>query len=734
MEAVEDPCAKLGARCAEAGHVPPRRALVLPIASQGQEGAVGVLVVGVSPHLELDESYRGFLGLVAGQLAMALSTARAYEEERKRAESLAELDRAKTAFFSNVSHEFRTPLTLMLGPVEDGLTDLEHPLPPAQRERLELVHRSGLRLLKLVNTLLDFSRIEAGRMQAAYVPTDLASLTADLAANFRSAIEKAGLRLIVECPPLPEAVWVDREQWEKIVLNLLSNAFKFTFEGEIAVALRARGKRVELSVRDTGTGIPEEELPRVFERFHQVKGVKGRSYEGSGIGLALVQELVRLHGGEVRVESEAGKGTVFTVCLPLGHAHLPPERLEAASRLTSTATRASAYVQEARGWLGQAVEAPAPATLHGHVLLADDNADMRDYVRRLLEGPFTVEAVESGTRALEAARARPPDLVLSDVMMPGLDGFGLLRELKADPRTAAVPVILLSARAGEEATVEGLAAGADGYLVKPFGARELVARVEGAMKAARARQKAEALAEELRQRASFEEQLIGIVSHDLRNPLNAIRLGTTALLRGDDLGERQTVSVVRIQAAAERAHRMIRDLLDFTQARLSGGLHIDRRPADLHDILRSVLPELEATHADRELRVLPRGDGRGEWDPDRLGQVVQNLVLNALKYSPKGTPVRIETHGSDTGVTLAVHNEGPPIPPERLGKVFQPLQRGTGEVDKAGRSIGLGLYIVKQVVDAHGGTVSVESTAETGTTFVVHLPRKSGHGRPVLQS
>ncbi len=213
------------------------------------------------------------------------------------------------------------------------------------------------------------------------------------------------------------------------------------------------------------------------------------------------------------------------------------------------------------------------------------------------------------------------------------------------------------------------------------------------------------------------------MSHDLRNPLNVILLGATGLLRGEDLGERQMVSVVRIQAAAERAHRMIRDLLDFTQARLAGGLHIDRRPADLHDILRGVLPELEATHADRELRVRLRGDGRGEWDPDRLGQVVQNLVLNALKYSPRGTPVRIETHASDTGVTLSVHNEGPPIPPERLERIFQPLQRGTGEVDKAGRSIGLGLYIVKQVADAHGGTVSVESTAEAGTTFIVQLPR-----------
>ncbi|HYO71558.1 MAG TPA: ATP-binding protein, partial [Archangium sp.] len=410
------------------GHERPRHALVLPIASQGQEGAAGVLVAGISPQLHLDESYRGFLGLVAGQLATALSTARAYEEEKKRAEALAEIDRTKTAFFSNVSHEFRTPLTLMLGPVEDSLADPAHPLHPVQRERLELVHRGGLRLLKLVNTLLDFSRIEAGRVQASYVPTDLARFTADLASAFRSAIEKAGLRLTVQCAPLPHAVWVDREMWEKIVLNLLSNAFKFTFEGEIAVTLRASGERAELSVRDTGTGIAQEELPRIFERFHRVRGARGRSYEGSGIGLALVQELVRLHGGEVRVESEAGEGTVFTVSVPFGNEHLPRERLEVASHLASTATGAAAYVQEAHGWLGQDTAPTAPPAPHltgrvrrrgapessrGHLLLADDNADMREYVRRLLKGPYTVEAVENGTRALEAARARPPDLVLS---------------------------------------------------------------------------------------------------------------------------------------------------------------------------------------------------------------------------------------------------------------------------------------------------------------------------------
>ncbi len=489
----------------------PHTALVLPVLLPGQERPRAILVAAVSPMRALDEDYRTFFGLIATQVASGLADAQALEEERRRAEALAEIDRAKTAFFSNVSHEFRTPLTLMLGPLEDTLANAHGVLPEEAAAVLTVAHRNGLRLLRLVNTLLDFSRIEAGRVEANYEPTDLATLTAELASVFRSAIEKADLRLLVDCPRLPEAAYVDRDMWEKVVLNLLSNAFKFTFEGEISVALRSRGEHIELSVGDTGVGIPEVDLPKIFQRFHRVKNARSRTHEGTGIGLALVQELVRLHGGEVSVESREGRGTTFHVSIPRGKAHLPADRVGATRKLASTSLGATPFIEEALRWLPTGDEngsgseremvtgisdAPlardrSPTASTARIVLADDNADMREYLRGLLDRTYELVAVADGQTALEHIRANPPDLVLADVMMPHLDGFGLLEAIRTDDRTRTLPMIMLSARAGEESRIEGLAAGANDYLIKPFSARELLARIGSQLELARLRRETE---------------------------------------------------------------------------------------------------------------------------------------------------------------------------------------------------------------------------------------------------
>jgi PAS domain S-box-containing protein len=488
---------------------PPNTAIVVPIKSSVRRELTGFLVAGLSSRLRLDNQYRGFLDLIARQISGAIVNARAYEQERKRAEALAEIDRAKTIFFSNVSHEFRTPLSLILGPLTDALVDgkgLDLP-------QLNLLHRNSLRLLKLVNSLLDFSRIEARRAQATYDAVDLSQLTSELASNFRSACEHAGLNLLVRCEPLSAPVYVDRDMWEKIVLNLLSNAFKFTFAGEIEVLLREVDGYAELSVRDTGVGIPEVELPKLFERFHRIEGQKSRTHEGTGIGLALVLELVKLHAGTMQVESALDRGTTFIARIPFGSARLSIDETHARPSPLSTSIRADAFVQEALRWLpdGPEVEGSAvkeidqPRDIVGlpagsRVLLVDDNADMREYIRRLLSGSCQVRTVSDGLAALRDIREHRPNLVLADVMMPGLDGFELLRQIRADASISDIPVILISARSGEESRVEGLEAGADDYLIKPFSARELVARVKANLQLAHLRSAAIAAIRESEQR------------------------------------------------------------------------------------------------------------------------------------------------------------------------------------------------------------------------------------------
>jgi signal transduction histidine kinase/CheY-like chemotaxis protein len=487
-------------------------AVILPLSSR--ETGLGVLVAGVNPTRQMDAEYHTFFNLVANQVATAIANANAYEDDRRRAEELAALDHAKTVFFSNVSHEFRTPLTLMLGPMEELLSGRFAGLDPIVKSQLDIVNRNAGRLLRLVNTLLDFTRIEAGRAQASYEPTDLSALTAELASTFRSAIERVGLRFAVNCSPLPEPVFVDHDMWEKIVLNLVSNAFKFTFEGEIEVSLKLLGTQAELRVRDTGVGISAGEMPRVFERFHRVEKTRSRTHEGSGIGLSLVQELVKLHGGNVWAESIAGQGTTFIVSLPFGNAHLPVDRLAKRRHSSAPSNLSQMFVEEVERWLPETTEGadksppptgktltasePGSAIQTGqseksrpYVIIADDNSDMRQYLSRLLSEHYDVAAFEDGEAAVTAARKRRPNLILCDVMMPRLDGFGLVREIRSQETTHTVPIILLSARAGEESRLEGLDSGADDYLVKPFSSRELLARVESLLKLSSVRQEAE---------------------------------------------------------------------------------------------------------------------------------------------------------------------------------------------------------------------------------------------------
>ncbi len=543
---------------------------VTPIKAPGGV-STAFLVVGVNPRRVLDANYKSFLEVAAGHVGNAIASARAYDEERRRAEALAELDRAKTQFFSNVSHEFRTPLTLMLGPLEQLLSnpDLDT---VAVREPVETARRNATRLLKMVNTLLDFSSMEAGRIEARFSPVDLAAYTAEIASAFRSLFEQAQLTFEIEAHSLGQAVYIDRDLWEKVVLNLISNAFKFTLEGGVKVTVRQApgGDGAEVIVADTGVGIPQAELPRLFERFYRVESAQGRSYEGSGIGLALVRGLVDLHGGAITVESREGAGTTFTVRLPFGARHLPADRVREIDALETDGARRAVFLNESAGWLApsSAIVSGGPRETHagrGRVLLADDNADMRQYVTRLLvEEGYEVEAANDGESALSLALRRPPDLVLTDVMMPRLDGLSLLRALRADPATKETPVILLSARAGEEAKVEGLDAGADDYLVKPFSARELVARVQSAIRLAEARREADrALREESLRVLRLLEQAPSFICV-LRGPDHVFEFANAAYRR--IVGQREVIGRSVRDAVPEAVEQGFLDLLDRAYA------------------------------------------------------------------------------------------------------------------------------------------------------------------------
>jgi PAS domain S-box-containing protein len=866
---------------------PPPAALVIPLQPPGFERPLGILVAGVSARLALDDAYRAFHEMLANAITAAVSGARAYQETRQRADALAELDRVKTTFFSNISHELRTPLTLILGPVEDSLSEAADPLQPQLRQRQETIHRNALRLLKLVNTLLDFARIEAGRVQASFEPLDLAALTADLASNFRSAIEEAGLRLVIDASPSPADVYVDREMWEKIVLNLVSNALKFTFAGEIQVSLRATGEHVVLAVRDTGTGIPKEELTRVFERFHRVENARSRTHEGTGIGLALVHELVRLHGGTIRAESEAGRGTTVTVTIPRGKAHLPADRVRAPRASTSTAIGAAPFVDEARRWLPVAPREHGHRSLNGsaelraapdeeagqrsRILVVDDNADMRAYVTGLLEQRWSVTAVADGTEALRVACERPPELVLSDVMMPGLNGFELLRALREDARTKTIPIILLSARAGEEATIEGLLAGADDYLIKPFSARELVARVRTTLALSRLRheleekqaellalgedrlrlameatglgiwemdletqkitcnercsamlglppgrprdytdffpalatdddrrlvhaavqraldpagdgdyavefriqglqgggerclaarghvivdaerprrflgtildvtERAELMAREQKARATAEEanrlkdEFLATISHELRTPLTAIT-GWAEMLRGVPPSAAMLargIDVIARNAAAQKA--IIEDILDVSRI-ITGHLRIEQEVIDLDAVVRDAIDVVMPSAVAKSIDVGYRS-ASGPWrligDPSRLRQIVWNLLSNAVKFTPSGGRVDVALGRAEGVVRLQVADTGEGIAATLLPHVFDRFRQGDSSTTRRHGGLGLGLSIVRHLVELHGGEVRAESPGRgRGATLTIDLPLRAIAAEP----
>jgi diguanylate cyclase (GGDEF)-like protein/PAS domain S-box-containing protein len=549
----------------------------------------GVLVAGLSPSRRVDDAYTGYLDLVAAALARGVEAADALTAERLRADALAELDRAKSEFLQNVSHELRTPLTLVRAPVADLLGDREQPLSAQQRSKVELVQRNAERLLRLVDGLLAFSRASSGSLQPE--PVDLAAATLGLAELFGPAAAHAGLALDVDVAGAAGTVAVDADAWERIVLNLLANALKYTESGGVRISLRRDGERAELEVRDTGVGIPERDRERIFERFARVRRDGARSDEGVGIGLALVRQLARRMGGDVSVESAEGRGSRFTVRVAapaMGHG----------APAAAPSPAAAAMAAEVERW-GETPQTPHASEGLPVVVCADDSADMREYVTGVLGADHRVVLAADGAEALEAVRRETPDLVLTDIMMPRMDGLELVRALRGNPATAAVPIVLLSARAGEEASAAGLQAGADDYIVKPFSSRELRARVASHIELARGRA---ALA-----RVEHERQTAAIMTASERRLRAALTAAGTGIALGDVLDDGDARLSDVNPALCELLRRSSGELRQITM-----------RDLTFHEDLPTLVAEqarLKAgagDHATAEVRFL-RGDGEPVW-------------------------------------------------------------------------------------------------------------------------
>ncbi|RIB01815.1 hypothetical protein C2G38_948383 [Gigaspora rosea] len=578
------------------------KAILLPVAtSTGKNVLTSVMICGINPRRALDREYMGFLQLVVGHVSSSMTHGKSREEERKQAEMLADLNRQKINFFQNISHEFRTPLTLMLSPLEEAISmcSPDSPILP----NLQLINRNARRLLKLVNTLLQFSRMEAGRLEARFQKTDIAKITLELASCFESMARSLQLDYIIDIQnqkefdeKLEREVFIDHDMYEKIVFNLCSNAFKHTWTGNVTVRLYPSHNDdqevVILEIADTGVGIPQDHIPNLFQRFHRVESSQSRSHEGTGIGLALVKELVNRHGGDITVISEVKKGTTFRIYIPTGCEHLPPKQVHfpsddddktALSHDAQLFNSRELYLEESHQWI-QTKQRPdyddndPDVVMQGEgdkdamdidddfeadlgkrmsmssidddkskkyqfpfddisvgfndskkyrVLIVDDNTDMRNYLSGLLKKEFDIYCACDGRDALRTLKMNPtlPDLVLSDIMMPNMNGYQLLSAIRNDPVLQLIPVILLSAKAGEEASIQGLEKGADDYLTKPFSARDLIARVRVNIRLSYLRQ--QLLLQQRRQ--SETKQLLFSISNKIRSGLSLDKTLTTAV-------------------------------------------------------------------------------------------------------------------------------------------------------------------------------------------------------------
>lgn len=526
------------------------------------------------------------------------------------AEALRALDDAKSRVFANISHEFRTPLTLTLGPLDDLRDGLYGPLPAPMVEQVELARRNANRVLDLVNQLLDVARLEAGQVRLSAQPVNLSAFAEGAVEVFRPMAERNAISLILDDPAdathpsthssnhtlmrdaqgeggdgasaQRESVWGNPEQLQIVFSNLLSNALKFTPEGgSVRVSLRRGEGTVSVSVRDSGPGIPAADVPHVFDRFYRSDADPLYQPSGSGIGLALTKELVELHHGRISVESEQGFGSEFTVTFPTGREHLSPDEHAADQSLVETfpggaprilATAASSTPQDASGRNGSESNGAEPngaeETDAATLLLVEDHDEVRGFIRAHLAESYHLLEAGNGREGLDLAREHQPDLIISDVMMPEMDGFELCAALRDDPSTDFIPIILLTARAERDDRIDGLEQGADAYLTKPFDVGELRAQIANLLRSRRSLQERFAKTTVLMDAAS-----VDLPSAD-RTFIDAVRSAIE-----DNLGDETfTVGELADLVGLSRTHlyRRLQELVDLSPSALIRTMRLKR--------------------------------------------------------------------------------------------------------------------------------------------------------------
>ena len=669
-------------------------------------------------------------------------------------EKLQQYDQLKTDVFSNVSHELRTPLTMILSPVERILEKHGRTLPADARTMLEAVCANGRRLLELINRLLEFSKIESGHAQLQLGSVDLNHLVSQLTLAASPLASQRGVELRVSCDSSVPILAADGEKLDTILSNLISNAIKFTPSGgAVDVETSLRGDEAVVSVRDTGIGISKDDQKRVFERFVQADGSSSRAFAGSGLGLALAKELVELHGGQIHLESEPGRGSRFWFHLPL--IEIPAD--SAARGQTTAAPNTSRFTELLKFETEQAPRNHPLAADAAKILVVDDGPEIRALMADILGEQYHVLLAADGAQGIELAQRDVPDLIISDVMMPRVDGYAFCQRVKQDPATAQIPFVMLTAMADQSMKIEGLDCGADEYLTKPFNAEELRARVRSLLKMCRLHKEIDQRNAELEQtlkelretqsqlihsgKMSSLGQLVAGLAHEINNSINAVYNGIiplstktqqlenkvqAALLAANDHCPPGSSDEIRatfnrisslaevIESGASRAARIVSDLKTFSHPGSETPENFD-----LHESLDMCINLLSNSMKDRITVHKDYGDFGPAFGPrSQLNQVFMNILNNAQQAMPKNGEIHITTRREHDSVSVSIRDQGQGIPEEVRGQIFDPFFT----TKSPGVGTGLGLSISYSIVKNIGGTIECHSTVGRGTEFVLRWP------------